>query len=112
MADHAIVLTENVDQIVWWIEDWSTLWSLFEVLVVTLLLGFVLGYMCAVKFGKARGKRSCNPQWHTDRIEKFRRHAIKWAAEQDDWSTVNVYVQKKACDASLPGSASIGRRRV
>ena len=56
MADHAIVLEENVDQIVWWIEDWSTLWSLFELLVVTLLFGFVLGYMCAVKFGKARGK--------------------------------------------------------
>ena len=56
MADHAIALSENVDQIVWWIEDWSSLWSLFEVLVVTLLLGFALGYTCAVKFGKARGK--------------------------------------------------------
>ena len=59
MANRVLVLKENFDQIAWRIDDLSTswgYWNLFELLVVTLSIGFVLGYMCAVKFGRAREK--------------------------------------------------------
>ena len=47
-------LTVAVEQIA--ITFDSGLWDVIELIVVTLAVGFVLGYMCAVRYDKARMK--------------------------------------------------------
>ena len=56
-------MTEIGDQIAMRVDDWRwsmlsrlDLWNVIELLVVTLSMGFALGYMCAVKFERARMK--------------------------------------------------------
>ena len=61
MADRVILLKENFDQIAMRVDGWSMLswlglWNVIELLVVTLSIGFVIGYMCAVKLERARVK--------------------------------------------------------
>ena len=63
MTNRAVMLNEVGDKIAmrvdswrWGMLSWSDLWNVIELLVVTLSMGFALGYMCAVKFERARMK--------------------------------------------------------
>ena len=63
MADPANKLTVVVEQIAirvdsghWNMLSWLDLWDVIELLVVTLSVGFALGYMCAVRFERVRTK--------------------------------------------------------
>ena len=53
MADRIILIKENLDQFAVRVDGWN-LWNVIELLVVALSIGFVFGYMFAIKFGRAR----------------------------------------------------------
>ena len=56
MADRANII---VNQIAMGIDGWNwgmDLWNVIEMLIVTLSMGFVLGYTCAIKSERARVK--------------------------------------------------------
>ena len=61
MADGGILLKENFDRIAVHVDGWIMRpcldgWDVIGVIAVTLLIGFALGYMCAIKCGGARMK--------------------------------------------------------
>ena len=40
----------------WSMISWLGLWNVIELVVASLMIGFVLGYLCAVKFESSRAK--------------------------------------------------------
>ena len=61
MADQMILLKENfvvvaMSFVGWSMLSWLGLWNVVELFVVTLSIGFVLGYVCAGKVERARRK--------------------------------------------------------
>ena len=61
MADGGILLEENFGRIAVHVDGWKLHpcldgWDVIEVIAATLLIGFALGYMCAVKCGGPRIK--------------------------------------------------------
>ena len=98
MTDRLLLLEENFDQFVmrvdgWRLSQWLDLLNVIELIVVASAIGFVLGYMCAVRIERARVKViPVDIPKSTSSIGT----QSKKAFEQIDWSTITMYLQEKA----------------